>query len=784
MKRKYWAPVIFFICLLTVFFILTRRLIYKTLPETHSIQVSGLREKTEIGFDKFGIPNISASSSVDINFSMGFVHARDRLWQMDILRRAATGRLTEALGPSFLLVDTLMIKFNFINLAESLFVQLPDSIQNLLEAYSNGINAFSRSQQAAPAVEFQILDYLPKDWEPVHTLAIWQLWGWLNSYIRNDLLNFLLTIRIPENQLKIFNIDRELQIPMMLQHSFLNAGYEILTAIQKLDALTGLPRASEFSISRLWMEKNSGSSPPFLSFSPLSTLTIPNIWYLLQTTTNNACIWGATIPGIPVFFCGTNGQIAWSCEPLLVRNSYFQFYPVPSLQENNAGFQVIEQFVPLNKQDTLKISTYLKNGQPILYKNQDAEGQPYFWACNWTGFKPDSLFSKILNIGEIHSASLIQSSLPVNSTPAIQFSAIDKNDSIVFLKFGTSFMPVNPKKIKKLMAANSRMSFKFKSFLNLLSPEIIQLKFPDTHFQSDSILNLEPEFGREIWQKFYQTNGNPDNADLLKLAFIEKNLTCRFSSSAEQILPLLIHTLEKLSDSTEIKEVLYLLTHWDFYEHPHSYGATVFNLVMEKLISAIFQDEMGESLYSFFIQFPELVNQTMIKLLQDPENTWYDIQKTDSLKESLPDLLTPIISQLYSTKYSNNSVPNFLWKSQTPYRIQHLLTTDQSRDIYLNSAVIYLQGNGFPINYISQIRKASTSVKGWPLQIIFIPTDPIRAFWTISTGQSGHILSPNYKNATKSWLEGKYNTFNFSRTHFNNENTIILKPLRTIGTNL
>jgi len=660
---------------------------------------------------------------------------------------------------------------------------LPDSTQEMLEAYSNGINAFIHTQQTAPAVEFQILSYLPKDWEPVHTLAIWRLWGWLNSSLCRDLLDILLTIRISENHVKTLNIDSKIQIPKEIQPSFLSEGYKILAAFQKLDALTGFPCASNFTLSRLWGKTNADSSLTLLSFSPLSRLTIPNSWYLIQTTIHNSLILGATIPGIPIFFSGTNGKIAWGVEPIPLRNSYFQLNDFRSMPDNNSEFQIKQQVIPINRQDTLKIPVYRKNGQPILYSSPDNEDHRYFLTCDWTGLKSDSLFIKLLNIGAIHSLQLIRSDLPENITPAIQFLAIDTNDSVLFLKFGASFEPANSKKMKRSREAINHIAYEMKSFFNHLTPESYHLQFPYTNFQSDSVLNLEPEFGREIWQEFFQTAADPDSADLLKLEFVEKNLTYRFSSSAAQILPIIINYLEQSPDSAAVKVILYLLKHWDYYEHPYSYAATVFNLIMERLISEIFHDEMGDSLYSFFIQSPEFLNKTMTHLLHEPANIWFDIQKPDTVKEMLSHRLIPIITQLYSSQNPDASVPNFLWKSQTPCFIHHLLATIQSRDFYLNSEMVYLQGNGFPLNAISQISNPSASIKGWPLQIIFMPTDPIQVFWVMSTGQSGHILSPDYKNLTRRWLEGKFYNFNFTDKKVNEKNKIVIIPQRTIGAN-
>lgn len=781
MKLKYWAPVLFFIGLLLVFLILTYQLIFKTLPEnTNTMQVPGLFDMAEIATDEFGIPHIVTNFSRDMYFCMGFAHARDRLWQMDMLRRAATAQLTEIFDSSYLEIDTVVIKFDFISLAESLFVHMPDSIQYMLEAYSNGINAFIHHWQAAPAVEFHLLKYTPDDWHPVHTLAIWRLLGWLNSNIRYELIDLLLAAQIPEIYLEIFNINPEIQVTESTRKYLLDEGYKVLRAIEKLDKLTGFPVASEYSLSRLWIENISKSPHPFLTFSPLSMLTIPNIWYLLQVDLKGTLMRGATIPGIPLMFGGTNSHIAWSYEPVLAHNSYFQFDAFSIEMENSLDFKSKRQFVPLPGQDTLWISTRTKNEKPILSQIQKTNGQYYFLMYNWTGSKFDSLFVNLFQIWGINSIEQIKPNLPTFSTPSIQFLALDQGDKIVFYKSGSSFIPVRNRMMKQ---SNRIELFALKPSFKSIAAETTQLKFPYLNFTVDSILNLEPVFGRKIWQNFYNATQSMDSADLYKLKFVMNNLTCRFSSSAAQILPLLIKLMDKLPDSIDVKEVCYLLKQWDYHEHGHSYAATIFNLLLDDLTFTIFHDEMGDSLYYFFSRLPELVNHALIKLFQDPGNIWHDIKVTDSLKETLPDLLTSILMRFSSKKNENDSIPNFLWKLRTPFVIEHWLAERKSWDTFLNSEKMHLQGNGFPINLISQVTQSSTFIKGWPLQMIFLPSDSFQVFWTMSTGQSGHILSQDYKNLSPNWLEGQFIKFEIFQKQPIHRKKIILTPLTVIGTN-
>src|SRR6185312_9623726 len=145
-----------------------------SLPETSgSIAVPRLGAKVEILRDGDGIVTIRAQSEADAYYALGFVHAQDRLFQMDMMRRWGAGRLSEVVGAAAADTDKFMRILGFYRLAEASLAKLPNEMRVTMEAYAAGVNAFLATRGGALPPEFALLGYSPEPWRPADSLV----WG-------------------------------------------------------------------------------------------------------------------------------------------------------------------------------------------------------------------------------------------------------------------------------------------------------------------------------------------------------------------------------------------------------------------------------------------------------------------------------------------------------------------------------------------------------------------------------------------------------------------------------
>ena len=134
-------------------------------PRSQQARIPGLSGPVDIGFDADGIPRIHATSPTDAAAALGFVHARDRMFQMDLMRRAASGRLSEIAGPTTLVYDRTMRTLGLRLRAVEAYPILPPETRAMLEAYARGVNAWIELRGRFSAPEFLVLG-APEPWEP------------------------------------------------------------------------------------------------------------------------------------------------------------------------------------------------------------------------------------------------------------------------------------------------------------------------------------------------------------------------------------------------------------------------------------------------------------------------------------------------------------------------------------------------------------------------------------------------------------------------------------------
>jgi len=138
------------------------------------LEVSGLDSPVVIVRDRWGCPHIDAQSEHDVWFAQGFCHAQDRLWQLERTRRFAHGTLSEILGEPLISIDRYYRRLGIRRTAERDWLQLNQEARDILQAFSDGVNAVTTSMPELPP-EFKILDLEPEPWKPTDSIAVWKV---------------------------------------------------------------------------------------------------------------------------------------------------------------------------------------------------------------------------------------------------------------------------------------------------------------------------------------------------------------------------------------------------------------------------------------------------------------------------------------------------------------------------------------------------------------------------------------------------------------------------------
>ncbi len=272
--------------------------------------VAGLAAEASIARDAHGIPTIRAASEADADFAMGFVHAEDRLFQMDLMRRAGAGRLSEWFGARSLGIDRFMRTIGLYRAAQQQYALVSPQARAALDAYAAGVNAYLAHRRGALPAEYYMLNAAPEPWRPADTLV----WGKLMALqlagnFRRELLHARLAQRLSPADLQLLYPPYPKDAPVTLGEAGpLLKDLPLAEIEHSLPDLVGPAFASNN-----WVVDgaHSVSGKPLLANDPHLGLSAPSVWYLVRVEIPGLTLSGVTAPGEPAIVLGHNQRIAW-----------------------------------------------------------------------------------------------------------------------------------------------------------------------------------------------------------------------------------------------------------------------------------------------------------------------------------------------------------------------------------------------------------------------------------------------------------------------------------------
>lgn len=283
-----------------------------SLPDAGAtVSVPSLRDPVTVHRDGHGIPTIVAGNTGDAYFALGYVHAQDRMFQMDFMRRLGAGQLSEVAGSATLPIDRLMRTLGLYRLAERSAAALGPDERGAMEAYAAGVNAYLDSGLLPSAPEFALLAYAPEPWRPADSLVWGRLMGMqLSNNWRDELVRAALAGRLPGDRLRELwpepGDERPLNLPV-------KTGSLAPAAAVAARLLAALPDGKAGGASNVWAlsGRHTASGKPLLANDPHLGFTTPVLWYLARIETPDLSLSGATAPGVPFHVIAHNGRIAW-----------------------------------------------------------------------------------------------------------------------------------------------------------------------------------------------------------------------------------------------------------------------------------------------------------------------------------------------------------------------------------------------------------------------------------------------------------------------------------------
>ena len=286
--------------------------------------LSSLESQVTVYRDERGMPHIYAENEHDLYFTTGYIMAQERLWQMDLIRRATTGRLSEIFGASMVQTDLFLRSLEIPKKSKMILDGESPEVLECLVAYADGVNQYINDAGRKLPPEFRILGYKPEPWELEHIINIIGYMGWdlAGGNLTADIFNYKLFNKLGYEKgsrlVPDFKAVSSTVFPdFRLSDTALKSAQDFISSVDKLKAL-GI---ASFAGSNNWAisGNRSETGKPLLSNDMHLGLSSPGIWIQIhQVIPGKLNVTGVALPGEPFIVAGHNENIAWGMTNLMV----------------------------------------------------------------------------------------------------------------------------------------------------------------------------------------------------------------------------------------------------------------------------------------------------------------------------------------------------------------------------------------------------------------------------------------------------------------------------------
>ena len=785
----------FFILLVGVLFIyIYWWLIQRPAPQLEGeLTLDELDARLEILRDKHGIPHIYARTDADLWRGQGFVHAQDRLWQMEQNRRIAHGRLGELFGPPALDADRFSRIIGFGRAAQAELAGLDEPTLAVLHQYCQGINAYIRGRQGRLAAEFNLLRRQPEEWTPLDVVAVSKVMAWGQS------LNWeseLVRLQLAGNLGPTLAADLEPDYPadnplvaegvgsaeaLRLQHT---AGLLTTEYTRLQGVLMGHQGRGQGSNAWVVAGEKTTSGRPILCNDPHLSLSMPGAWYEMHLSGPAVNVSGASYAGMPGVMIGHNEQIAWGMTNALadVQDLYIERAHLQTschLFEYDGDW---EEGTVLREEIFLRNRTYPHIEEVIITRHgpllnglpgrATPETQPL--ALRWIGHQPGQLLRAILQMNRAQNWQEFNAALADWSAPPQVFVYADRAGNIAYRL--AAAIPIRGNGFGLVPAPGWTSDYEWCGLIpdadlpRLLNPQSGMIVTANNKITGDDypyILGFETMPG---WRagRIEEMLGQNKRLSLRDMEQIQLDQTSLY---AEALTPLLTKTL---SNDPYVRRAVTMLQDWGYRMDKESTAATVFHYTLANLLELTF-GRLGPTARGFFggglsplfqiNGFKQRAETRLLELLQN-EDDWYADRvqggrrsKEELIEEALQRSVQRLREEVHATPRQ------WAWGRVHQVRYNHPLGSTPILGWLFNRGPYPIGGDGTTPNqadYGPGLPPGLTQVVASYRQIIEVGNWDVSQSVT-SNGQSGHPVSRNYTDQIPMWLEGAYHKMPWSR---------------------
>lgn len=745
----------------------------------------GITRPVEVIRDTWGVPHIYAENREDLFFAQGFVHVQDRLWQMELTRRIAQGRICEIFGKDALPADRITRTLGFRRCGEQDWAALSsDSMAPFLQAYVKGINAGIELKGQKLPLEFGLLKHRPDPWTPADVLTFGRFisfqmcFGWLHEVVRMQTAAAVGTDRLEE-----LSLDYPGRNPVILEHP---GEAHRLTPDGRLEAFAGpwlnpIGGSNNWTVSGAKMEHGAAT----LANDPHLVLSAPNIWYENHLVCPDYEATGVTLPGAPMVMIGHNRHIAWGATLSFadVQDTYIEEFTDQSLTHyrfkgETKAAKILEEKIFIQGQTEPHIEkVVITHHGPVVSGIVDCPEKQL--SLRSKALEPNQMMKAFYLLNLAENWDDFVGGVRLMAAPSLNLVYADTSGNIGYYMTGEVPLCPNNKSLLPMpgwTGANEwqgnvpfeEMPHAFnpaKGYIFTCNNKVTGDDYP--HFLGRNFMN---GFRAKRLQQLFENKEKYSLQDFQRwqmdvFCVPGRELAEHFARAADKGL------LAQLSEGA--RDAVKRLVDWDGYLGTESVGGCIYSVIRRNLFDGLIGSALDERLtYNLrgegpfpiglkFTDFMDAEPTIVLNLLDNPESWW--VQRAGGLHTAMAQAVEKSVAYLRETLGHD--------PQQWHWGRLHTITFGHAFGVKPHLAGIFNRGP-FPIpgdtNTLNQARPAARGPYGGEVtaaswrQIIDMG-DFSRSTCVMPIGQSGSIASPHYDDQAEMWLKGQYRPMLWTR---------------------
>lgn len=725
------------------------------------MQVAVLDENVKVVRDDKGVPHLTAKTDADLYRAQGFVQAQDRLFQMDLARRQASGRLAEVVGESAVDTDKFFRTFSLRSAAEKSEAGYSQEAKQVLAWYAEGVNAFMEQakKEGKLSYEFRLLGYEPEPWTPVDSLTIgkymaYDLGGnWDMLAFRHWALNNLpdeeakeLIIKYPDNAKSIIAANKKTPVKVAGQ----------------FDASL-LPH--EFNGSNNWVVSGSKteSGKPLLADDPHLGLSTPSIWYQMHLESPTQNVSGVIFAGVPGIILGHNEKVAWGVTNVSpdVQDLYIET-PNPS---NATEYKyegkweeatVRDEPIKIKGGETVDFEVVETRHGPIISDLAFNKEKPTaVFSMQWTALEPTLELQAILNINRAENWEQFETALEDFQAPAQNFVFASEDGTIAYKANGR--IPIRKKGDGQLPVPGDSKEYGWKGYIDYDKlPKVVN---PDEGFiatANNEVVGEEyPYHITDFWAQPYRyeriyevlaSNNKLTVKDMQNLQMDQKDLY------AGEFLKDMLGSVKRSDSRNEYKDILKMMEDWDQVDSKESGAPLVFNLWIVNVQKELFEDNLPEDVYAMMPGKYNITDEIMRQAFAGKQGAW--VTKAGGIDQLMYNSFKKTIKDI-EDKYGKNA-EKWQWGDYHQLTFNHPLSAASPiLAKLLNPKPVPIGGSKFTVQAAANDGKGNVN-HGASWRFVADLSDLSKGYHIVGPGQSGHMKSEWYNDQVDDWANGKY----------------------------